>query len=153
MRGIANAGHFRLAAACIKSFGVLFYYRYTYLTFPSSADTPSFHNRMSKSMHSTLHSLLPSRLLSHSMPNPVHSAFFLASSSAAAPASAVAVVLSISNAVALNEPTTSSDRLEAPVEHVVVLLPTQVAADDRADVPGRGANQLLLKSKKHRSDQ
>jgi hypothetical protein len=84
-------------------------------------------------MHSILHSFFPRRLLSHSIPSPVHSAFLLAASSAAALARAVAVELIISIAVALN----SSAR---------------DAFGDRID-GARGWNQLLLKSKKQRSDQ
>lgn len=90
-------------------------------------------------MHSILHSLRPNKLRSHSTPSPVHSSFRLASSSAAALARAVAVVFSISTAVALKSSTTGSGIM--------------VPLDGHDDVEDRGANQLLLKSKKHRSDQ
>lgn len=96
------------------------------------------YNRMYKSMHSILHSLRPSQLRSHSTPSPVHSSFLFASSSAAALARALAVVFNISTAVALKL-STESDMAVPLAGH--------------SDVAGRGANQLLLKSKKHRSDQ
>lgn len=95
-------------------------------------------SRMFTSMHSILHSLRPSKLLNHSMPNPVHSALRRESSSAAAPANAVAVVFNISKAVSLK---------------VWSLCATAVQFSVHSKYDDRGANQLLLKSKKQRSDQ
>ena len=83
-------------------------------------------------MHSTRHSLLPKRLLNHSTPRPVHSALRAATSSTAAPARALAVVFIISKTVELKESVWSNGRL---------------------GMLGRGRNQLLPRSKKHRSDQ
>lgn len=84
---------------------------------------------MLSSMQSILHSLLPSRLLSHSRPSPVHSVFLLATSSVAAPVSALTVEKTMSTTVLLNSP--------APA----------------ACMAGLGSNQLEETSKKHRSDQ
>ncbi|KAG6094221.1 hypothetical protein E4U30_003538 [Claviceps sp. LM220 group G6] len=89
------------------------------------------------SIHSILHSLLPSHVLNHSSPNPVHSALLAAISSAAAPASAFA----ISTTVALNKAAASTSS---------ALL---VAAPAVSTFGGRGRNQLLRTSKKHLSDQ
>jgi len=75
------------------------------------------------------------------MPMPVHSALARASSSAAAPASADAVVFSISAATAAVALSTAA---------VLFLSSPTLPAASCAD---RGWNQLLLKSKKHRSDQ
>lgn len=102
------------------------------------------YRRMYKSMHSILHSLRPSRLRNHSIPRPVHSSLRLANSSAATLARALAVVLSISTAVAL--------KLSTPYGSVIAAVPLLGHVDDEV-VEGRGANQLLLKSKKQRSDQ
>lgn len=84
---------------------------------------------MLSSMQSILHSLRPSRLLSHSSPSPVHSVFLLATSSVAAPVSALTVETSMSTMVLLNS--------AAPAAGMAVL----------------GSNQLEDMSKKHRSDQ
>src|SRR5262249_44799066 len=70
-------------------------------------------------------------LRSHSIPSPVHSAFFRASSSAPAPMRVVTVELKTSKVVALKSS----------------------AREDETEVGWRGRNQLLLKSKKQRSDQ
>lgn len=80
-------------------------------------------------MQSILHSLLPKNVLNHSTPRPVHSALLADMSSTAALARAFAVELAMSMTVALNS---------------VALL---------SEVLGLGRNQLLRKSKKHRSDQ
>lgn len=59
------------------------------------------YKRMLMSRQSTRHSLRPSRLRNHSIPNPVHSCLCRASSSAAAPARALAVELMTSTTEAL----------------------------------------------------
>lgn len=87
------------------------------------------HSLMLIIMQSTLHSLLPSRLLSHSSPSPVHSAFLLATSSVAAPVSALTVDSAMSTIVPLKS--------VAP----------------HSEIGGRGSNQLEERSKKQWSDQ
>jgi hypothetical protein len=86
-------------------------------------------------MQSILHSLLPRRFLSHSIPIPDHSALLAARSSLADFIIAATVVLAISRAVELKVASTTSSE------------------GNWVGVPGRGRNQLLPKSKKHRSDQ
>jgi hypothetical protein len=88
---------------------------------------------MYMSMQSILHSRFPSKFRSHSTPKPVHSALLEEIWSAAAPANVLAVEFAISNIVALKD--------------------GSVYSDGMAVVLGRGRNQLLRKSKKHRSDQ
>jgi hypothetical protein len=84
-------------------------------------------------MHSIRHSLLPSKLRSHSSPSPVHSGRRCVSSSTAAEANALMVEFRISLVVALNSLEGSSSTDEV--------------------IGVRGWNQSLLKSKKQRSDQ
>ena len=104
------------------------------------------------------HSLFPSRLLNHSMPRPVHSVLVLAACSATAPTNAPAVVLTMS--------ARTSDMVvfrSSPLAGMVALVPSPPAVDANQlvdmggaallPVVGRGWNQLLEKSKKHRSDQ
>ena len=87
------------------------------------------------SRQSIRHSLLPSRLRSHSIPRPVHSARSCDTCSAAMLARAVAVELSISAAMV-----------------AVALVASESPRDEVCD-EGLGWNQLLPKSKKQRSDQ
>lgn len=105
-------------------------------------------------------SLFPSRLLSHSMPRPVHSGLVLAACSATAPANAPAVVLTIS---ASTKDMVVFKSWPLAVD-MVALAPSPPDADASQLVDigseawllpavGRGWNQLLEKSKKHRSDQ
>ena len=103
------------------------------------------HSRIYRSRHSIRHSLRPSRLRSHSMPSPVHSTLVWAIFSVAAVASAPAVVLSMSATTAVTV------ALISPVAVCVKVSPA--AGRFTKLVPGRGWNQLLPKSKKHRSDQ
>lgn len=70
------------------------------------------------------------------MPSPVHSCLLFASSSAAAPVSALAVELIISM-VAL----------------IVCEASSMLSSAVVAGIGGRDSNQLLFRSKKHRSDQ
>ena len=100
-----------------------------------SQPPPGHHSRTTTSRQSTLHSRFPNKLLSHSIPSPVHSDLLFASSSAAALASAVAVEL-ITSTVALK-----------------VSAASLTCRPGVAGTGGRASNQLLLKSKKHRSDQ
>lgn len=93
------------------------------------------HSRTYISIQSILHSLLPKRFRSHSIPRPVHSALLAARSSLEAFAIAEAVVFTISKTVELKSRAASS------------------ASGIWVGVPGRGRNQLLPKSKKQRSDQ
>src|SRR5204863_7683129 len=100
------------------------------------------------SRQGTLHSLLPSKLLTHSTPIPVHSALassFLLTPSAAASAIARTVLFS---AVARNE-------ISSDVEFGIAgdLLMNSGIGLGRGDERCRGSNQLLWKSKKQWSDQ
>lgn len=101
---------------------------------PTQSAGDMAYKRMLMSRQSTRHSLRPSRLRNHSMPKPVHSCLCRASSSAAAPARALAVELMTSTTEALKLVFGSS-------------------SGSGREEGGRGWNQLLLKSKKQRSDQ
>lgn len=81
---------------------------------------------------------------------PVHSLLVCATWSAACPRSALAVVLSISLATS-REAFTVAVIFSTEIVEEDALLPA--APEKYETVPGRGWNQLLLKSKKHRSDQ
>lgn len=87
-------------------------------------------------MQSILHSRLPSKFRSHSTPKPVHSLRSTAISSAAARAAALAVELTMSTRVSLKARARACS-----------------SWGSGRDEGGRGRNQLLLRSKKQRSDQ
>lgn len=85
---------------------------------------------------------------------PVHSLRACATWSAACPSIALAVVLSMSratSAVALAVALMFSAESELRIDEAL-LRPAALPVKKETD-PGRGWNQLLLKSKKHRSDQ
>lgn len=99
-------------------------------------------SRMITSTHGSLHSLLPSRLRSHSTPMPVHSVRIASrrfASSSAVPASAAAVLFTAPRYIdSCSAAGFCSEKLLSSAARVVDCL---------------GSNQLLLKSKKQWSDQ
>jgi hypothetical protein len=112
--------------------------------YPYRISVFQFHySRMLTSTHGTRHSRLPRRLLSHSTPSPVHSArraIWRFASSIAVPAKARAVLF----------------RAPAYIDtwpRELVVRAEWLKKSGRMLWGGRGSNQLLLKSKKHWSDQ
>lgn len=113
------------------------------------------YRRIYKSIHSIRHSLCPSKSLNQPSPRPVHSGRILPGAylSAAARTSPFAVELSIYSIVSLTPSAVAADNDDALLYKAAVSLGKAPIVSIVEVVDGRGRNQLLLKSKKHRSDQ